>query len=137
MKEHMKHLAQNLRRRRISAGMTQNDLAEKSGVRMMNISRYERGAVRNPPMTIIQSLATALGCSIPDLIEPETGKNALMDLKPVNPTMQQWLRDDPLGQSATDEEREILERMHFTGGDAQAYQLLLMAIRRKLELERG
>lgn len=45
---------------RISANMTQKELAEKSGVRQSNISRIESGAC-TPTIATLQALANGLG----------------------------------------------------------------------------
>ena len=45
---------------RIAAGMTQKDLAEKSGVRQSNISRIENGSCV-PTIPTLTALAQALG----------------------------------------------------------------------------
>lgn len=46
---------------REQAGMTQQELAEKIGVRFPAISKYETGTVDNLPLKKIQALADALG----------------------------------------------------------------------------
>lgn len=45
---------------RVSEGMTQKELAEKSGIRQSNISRIENGSV-SPTIATLQSLAAGLG----------------------------------------------------------------------------
>lgn len=45
---------------RIAAGMTQKDLAEKSGIRQSNISRIENGSCV-PTIATLRTLAQALG----------------------------------------------------------------------------
>ena len=45
---------------RISANMTQKELAEKSGVRQSNLSRIESGAC-TPTIATLQALANGLG----------------------------------------------------------------------------
>lgn len=51
---------------RKAAGMTQKQLAEALGVSETYISQYERNA-RNPKLTTLFRIATALGCKIDDL----------------------------------------------------------------------
>lgn len=53
-------LTRSLIAARIAAGMTQKDLAEKSGIRQSNISRIENGSCV-PTLTTLQALAQALG----------------------------------------------------------------------------
>ena len=53
-------LTRSLIAARIAAGMTQKDLAEKSGVRQSNISRIENGNCV-PTLQTLMALANALG----------------------------------------------------------------------------
>lgn len=48
---------------RVAAGMTRNDLADKSGYPEMIIGRYERGET-TPSLNALQDLANALGCEL-------------------------------------------------------------------------
>jgi transcriptional regulator with XRE-family HTH domain len=52
-----------LRRHRNAAGLTQEDLAERSGLSVDTISLLERGEHRRPHRYTMQSLADALGLS--------------------------------------------------------------------------
>ena len=56
-----------LKRQRILAGMTQEELAEKLGIPHSSISAYETG-MRGARPGRIKELAEALGCSIADII---------------------------------------------------------------------
>lgn len=58
----MSKLSERLRTARIDKGMTQIDLAKKSGVSQSTISDIERG--RNESSKELPDLARALGCSI-------------------------------------------------------------------------
>lgn len=49
-------------------GITQEQLAEKTGLRQTHISRIERG-VYMPRIDIAERIAEALGCRIGDLIK--------------------------------------------------------------------
>ena len=53
-------LTRSLIAARIAAGMTQKDLAEKSGIRQSNISRIENGNCV-PTLTTLMALVQALG----------------------------------------------------------------------------
>src|SRR3712207_3112249 len=55
-----------LRQHRNAAGLTQEDLAERSGLSVDTISLLERGQHRRPHRYTMQSLADALGLSQPD-----------------------------------------------------------------------
>ena len=61
-----------LRQHRNAAGLTQEDLAERSGLSVDTISLLERGEHRRPHRYTMQSLADALGLSRSDRIRFET-----------------------------------------------------------------
>ena len=52
--------------RRLMAGLTQVQLAAKVGVHPITMVRYETGAI-NPRPSTVSRLARALGCDIPDI----------------------------------------------------------------------
>lgn len=56
----MQELIRSLIAARISAGMTQKELAEKSGIRQSSISKIESGSCV-PTITTLRTLAQALG----------------------------------------------------------------------------
>jgi len=60
----------NVKRYRYAAGMSQEDLAVKSGFTQQYLSGLERGA-RNPTIVSIYELAQALGVTHLDLLTPE------------------------------------------------------------------
>lgn len=53
-------LARNLRKLRQDAGLSQEAFADQAGIHRTYISDLERGA-RNPTITVVDKLATALG----------------------------------------------------------------------------
>lgn len=55
-----------IREYRKLAGLTQQELAQKTGISMMSIRRYERGE-RNPTYETISKIASALGVSVTGL----------------------------------------------------------------------
>ena len=57
----------NVRRARIESGMTQEQLAEKSGFTQQYLSDLERGA-RNPTVVTLYEIASALGVTPIDLL---------------------------------------------------------------------
>jgi len=61
-------LGKNVRNYRKICGISQEDLAEKSGLHRTYISGVERG-LRNPTVSVVGELAKALGVSIPDLFQ--------------------------------------------------------------------
>ena len=60
----------NLRLARIAAGLTQEELAERSGFSQQYLSGLERGK-RNPTIVSIYELAQALGVSHVSLVSSE------------------------------------------------------------------
>jgi transcriptional regulator with XRE-family HTH domain len=60
--------AQNLRRLRKEAEISQEELGSRAGIQMADISRYE-SAQRDPRITTVARLADALGVSIAELLD--------------------------------------------------------------------
>ncbi len=65
----MSDFATLLRVCRVSAGLTQEALAERAGVTERSVRNIERGAVRNPRPDTVQLLGAALGFAGPQLAE--------------------------------------------------------------------
>jgi transcriptional regulator with XRE-family HTH domain len=61
------NLGKNLLRAREQAGMTQEEVAERSGVHATEVSRIEAGK-RDPRVTTLERLAGAVGVSPSDLL---------------------------------------------------------------------
>lgn len=57
----------NLQRLRREAGLSQEELAGRSGVHQTYLSGVERG-IRNPTVTVLQKIAVALGLDIDDVV---------------------------------------------------------------------
>lgn len=60
-------LGRNLRRARLACEMTQEEVAERSGVHATEVSRIESGK-RDPQVSTVQRLAEAVGVSASDLL---------------------------------------------------------------------
>lgn len=56
-------LGERIERRRKRLGLTQQQLAERTGIQQTLISRLERGANSNPHADVLKRLAIALQCS--------------------------------------------------------------------------
>jgi transcriptional regulator with XRE-family HTH domain len=63
-----KQIGNNIRKRRDALGLSQEALAHDSGIHRTYISGLERG-IRNPTVTIVQSIALALDISPAKLLE--------------------------------------------------------------------
>lgn len=61
---------QRLRRRRIEAGLNQEELAHRAGISKSHMSLLERGE-RNASARVLKCLAKPLNCQIADLLPPE------------------------------------------------------------------
>ena len=63
---------------RTSAGLTQIELSEKSGIHQVTIARLESGtrSLNNTAMATGYKLAKAIGCNMEDLIEKSAIKSA-------------------------------------------------------------
>ncbi|MET7684674.1 helix-turn-helix domain-containing protein [Streptomyces sp. NPDC005423] len=78
-----------LRRQRVRAGMTQQELEERSGVSVSTIRRLETGKGDNPRITTVQKLADALA------LGPESRRELLAAAVPGDPDRD---GDDPAGE---------------------------------------
>lgn len=57
----------HIKEKRIAAGMTQEDLAEKSGISRATICGIESGKVRSTTTKTVQAIAHALGVTMDQL----------------------------------------------------------------------
>jgi len=69
-------LTHNIRRLMAAKGMRQQDLAEATGIHRPNISRLLTNPDANPQLSMIESIATALGVTVSDLFEEISEKVA-------------------------------------------------------------
>jgi transcriptional regulator with XRE-family HTH domain len=51
--------------------LSQNDVANATGISRSTYSRLERGLIENPPLRYLSNCALALGCNVRELIEEE------------------------------------------------------------------
>ncbi len=70
-------MGQKLADARRSAGLTQQELCQKSGLSYSTLAKIERGAIRSPSIFTIQQIAGVLGTSVDTLlgIEASGGQN--------------------------------------------------------------
>lgn len=61
------HDPEAVRRKRVAAGLSQVDLAERAGVSQPHISAMERGA-SSPSVEVLHALAEALGCDVEEIM---------------------------------------------------------------------
>lgn len=60
-----------IRQLREERGLTQTELARKSGLAQPTLSELERGSKTNPSLKVLRRLADALGIDVADLIKEE------------------------------------------------------------------
>lgn len=60
---------------RLAAGMTQQALAEKSGIPYRTIQNWEEGARKPSDLRKLRKVAVALDCSLDDLLPADTTKD--------------------------------------------------------------
>ncbi|MGN0652338.1 MAG: helix-turn-helix domain-containing protein [Gemmiger sp.] len=70
-------IGENIRQARKKAGLTQRQLAEKSGVATITLQQYERG-VREPKLDTIAKIARAMNLFASDLISDDQWQNVDM-----------------------------------------------------------
>ncbi|MDO4225553.1 MAG: helix-turn-helix transcriptional regulator [Bergeyella zoohelcum] len=64
----MNHLGDNIKRIRKTSGVSQQELADMSGVSKAQISRLENGEQNNPQINTIVAIASNLGVSVEEII---------------------------------------------------------------------
>ena len=62
-------LGANIRRLRNQSGMTQKELAEKTGIRPPTISAICLGTIKHLPVDALEKICEALDCQPGDLLE--------------------------------------------------------------------
>lgn len=61
-----------VRERRIERGLSQQQLAQLSGVKQATISMIETDERRNPGIYTVEAIARAMGLGIMDVYQPDT-----------------------------------------------------------------
>jgi transcriptional regulator with XRE-family HTH domain len=64
----VKHIGEVIQQLRLQSGLTQEELAVKSGVSYTSLVKIERGQVENPTIKTIQKLASALEVGVDELL---------------------------------------------------------------------
>lgn len=60
-----------IKRRRLLAEMSQKCLADRAGIHINTVSRYERGTVKGFNTDILMRIADVFDCNFEDLIDEE------------------------------------------------------------------
>ena len=63
------NIGENIKRRRIKLGLSQEDFAQKSDVKYTTLTKIESGVIKTPSVLMVEKIAKALGVSIEDLLK--------------------------------------------------------------------
>jgi len=62
------NIGKNIKKRRTKLGLSQEDFAQKSGVKYTTLTKIESGVIKTPSVLIVEKIAKVLGVSIEDLL---------------------------------------------------------------------
>ena len=63
-----KHLGQRIQAARQAANMTQQELCQDTGLSFSTLAKIERNAIKAPSIFTVQSIASALGITLDELM---------------------------------------------------------------------
>ena len=63
------NIGENIKRRRTKLGLSQEDFAQKSGVKYTTLTKIESGVIKTPSVLMVEKIAKILGVSIEELIK--------------------------------------------------------------------
>ncbi len=63
------NIGENIKKRRTKLGLSQEDFAQKSGVKYTSLTKIEGGVIKTPSVLMVEKIAKALGVSIEDLLK--------------------------------------------------------------------
>jgi transcriptional regulator with XRE-family HTH domain len=63
------NIGENIKKRRTKMGLSQEDFAQKSGVKYTTLTKIESGVIKTPSVLMVEKIAKALGVSIEDLLK--------------------------------------------------------------------
>ena len=63
------NIGENIKKRRTKLGLSQEDFAQKSGVKYTTLTKIESGVIKKPSVVLVAKIAKALGVSIEDLLK--------------------------------------------------------------------
>ena len=63
------NIGENIKKRRTKLGLSQEDFAQKSGVKYTTLTKIETGVIKKPSVVLVAKIAKALGVSIEDLLK--------------------------------------------------------------------
>ena len=63
------NIGENIKRHRTKLGLSQEDFAQKSGVKYTTLTKIESGVIKTPSVVMVGKIAKALGVPIEDLLK--------------------------------------------------------------------
>ena len=62
------NIGENIKKHRTKLGLSQEDFAQKSGVKYTTLTKIETGVIKKPSVVLVAKIAKALGVSIEVLL---------------------------------------------------------------------
>ena len=62
------NIGENIKKHRTKLGLSQEDFAQKSGVKYTTLTKIETGVIKTPSVLMMEKIAKALGVSIENLL---------------------------------------------------------------------
>ena len=63
------NIGENIKKLRTKLGLSQEDFAQKSGVKYTTLTKIESGVIKTPSVLMVEKIAKALSVSIEELIK--------------------------------------------------------------------
>lgn len=63
------NIGENIKKHRNKLGLSQEDFAQKSGVKYTTLTKIESGVIKTPSVVMVGKIAKTLGVSIEDLLK--------------------------------------------------------------------
>ena len=63
------NIGENIKKCRTKLGLSQEDFAQKSGVKYTTLTKIESGVIKTPSVLMVEKIAKALDVSIEELIK--------------------------------------------------------------------
>jgi len=63
------NIGENIKKRRTKLGLSQEDFAQKSGVKYTTLTKIESGVIKTPSVVLVVKIAKTLGVSIEELLK--------------------------------------------------------------------
>ena len=63
------NIGENIKKRRTKLELSQEDFAQKSGVKYTTLTKIESGVIKTPSVLMVEKIAKTLGVSIEDLLK--------------------------------------------------------------------